>query len=293
MSKLAYYPGCTMKNHARNFEESTLYSLGQLGTEVAELPRWNCCGTVCSLAADDVMHQVAPVRNLIRAKEAQADKLMTACSMCYNTLKRANLRAKSNPEQLDRMNAFMYDEPLDYQGDVDVVHALEVVRDQIGFEAIKKKVVKPLKGLKVACYYGCLLVRPREIAFDDTENPTVLENLVTALGGTPVNFSHKTECCGAYQTVDKPEIVADKTYQILTAAQDHGANIVAVSCPLCAFNLDHRQEKTLEIHPDLHTMPIVYFSQLMAIALGGDEAVLRLDLHHTPPRPLLAEHGLL
>jgi heterodisulfide reductase subunit B len=291
--KISYYPGCTMKNHARNFEESTLFALGELGVEVEELKRWNCCGTVYSLAADDVMHRVAPVRNLIRAKEANTDQLMTACSMCYNTLKRANLHTRANPEQLDRMNAFMYDEAVDYHGEVEVVHALEVVRDKIGLDAVKKKVVKPLKGLKVACYYGCLLVRPREIAFDDTENPIVLENLVEALGGTPVNFSHKTECCGAYQTVDKPKIVADKTYQILSAARSHGANIVAVSCPLCAFNLDHRQEVTLEIHPDLHTMPIVYFSQLMAIALGGDEAVLRLDLHHTPPRPLLAEHGLL
>ena len=291
--KLSYYPGCTMKNHARNFEESTLYALGELGVEVEEIKRWNCCGTVYSLSADEVMHQVAPVRNMIRAKEAGADQLMTACSMCYNTLKRANQRARANPEQLSRMNAFMYDEPIDYQGDVEVVHALEVVRDKIGFDAVKKKVVKPLKGLKVACYYGCLLVRPREIAFDDSENPTVLEKLVAALGGTPVEFSHKMECCGAYQTVDKPEIVADKTYQILTAAREQGANIVAVSCPLCAFNLDHRQETTLEIHPDLHTMPIVYFSQLMAIALGGDESVLRLDLHHTPPGPLLTESGLL
>ena len=291
--KLSYYPGCTMKNHARNFEESTLYALNELGVEIEELKRWNCCGTVYSLSADEVMHQVAPVRNMIRAKEAGADQLMTACSMCYNTLKRANARARANPEQLSRMNAFMYDEPIDYQGDVEVVHALEVVRDKVGFDAVKKKVVKPLKGLKVACYYGCLLVRPREIAFDDTENPTSLEKLVAALGGTPINFSHKTECCGAYQTVDKPEIVADKTYQILTAAREQGANIVVVSCPLCAFNLDHRQETTLEIHPDLRTMPIVYFSQLMAIAFGGTTDVLRLDLHHTPPGPLLAEAGLL
>jgi heterodisulfide reductase subunit B len=282
-----------MKNHAGNFEESTLFAFGELGVEIEELPRWNCCGTVYSLAADDVMHQVAPVRNMIRAKEADADQLMTACSMCYNTLKRANQRTRTNPGLLDHMNAFMYDEPVDYQGDVEVVHALEVVRDKIGLDAVRQKVVKPLQGLRVACYYGCLLVRPREIAFDDTENPTVLEKLVEALGGTPVNFSHKTECCGAYQTVDKPEIVADKTYQILGAARAQGANIVAVSCPLCAFNLDHRQEATLEIHPDLHTMPVVYFSQLMALAFGGGEAVLRLDLHHTPPGPLLAESGLL
>lgn len=291
--KLSYYPGCTLKNHAGNFEASTRFSLENLGVEVEELDRWNCCGTVYSLTADDLIHQVAPIRNMVRVKQADSSHLVTGCSMCYNTLKRANERAKANPDELKRMNAFMYLEPIDYEGDVDVLHTLEVVRDQVGFDNVKKKVVKPLEGLNVACYYGCLLTRPREIAFDDVENPTVLEELVKTLGGNPINFSHKTECCGAYQTVDKPEIVADKTYQILGAAREAGANMVVVSCPLCAFNLDHRQEKTLEIHPDLRTMPVVYFSQLMAIALGGDESVLRLELHHTSPRPLLAEKGLL
>ena len=291
--KLSYYPGCTLKNHARNFEDSTLYAMDRLGVEAVELERWNCCGTVYSLSADDLMRQVAPIRNLIRAKEAETSQLVTACSMCFNTLKRANNRARANEEDLASMNAFMYDEPVDYEGDVDVLHLLELLRDQVGFDALREKVVKPLEGLRVACYYGCLLVRPKEAAIDDAENPTVLENLVEALGGEPVDFSHKTECCGAYQTVDRPEIVADKTYQILGAAQERGADLVVVSCPLCAFNLDQRQETTLKIHSDFHPMPVVYFSQLMAIALGGDETTLKLDLHHTPPGPLLAGKGLL
>jgi len=292
--KLSYYPGCTMKNHAANFEASLLYSMKHLGVDVEEIDRWNCCGTVSSLAQDDAMRQLAPIRNLIRVKEANASRVMTACAMCSNVLKRANERVKADPALLARMNTFMSDETVSYEGDVDVVHTLEILRElKSSSGAIAAKVVKPLKDLRVACYYGCLLVRPRSIAFDNVEDPVLLDELVIALGGKPVDFSHKTECCGAYQTVDKPEIVADRTYQILTDAREQGADVVAVSCPLCAFNLDHRQETTLEIHPDLHTMPIVYFSQLMAIALGGDESVLRLDLHHTPPGPLLTESGLL
>jgi heterodisulfide reductase subunit B len=292
--KLSYYPGCTMKNHAANFEESMLYSMQHLGVEVQELDHWNCCGTVSALAEDDVMRQLAPVRNLIRAKEADASRLMTACAMCFNTLKRANQRVKADPQLRQRMNAFMYDEEISYEGDVEVAHVLEILRElKNDAGAIAARVVKRLNGLRVACYYGCLLVRPRAVAFDNVENPVLIDELVTALGGEAIDFSHKTECCGAYQTVDKPEIVADRTYQILTAAREQGATMVAVSCPLCAFNLDHRQEETHRAHPDFEAMPVVYFTQLMAIAFGCPESALKLDLHHVSPRPALAALGLL
>lgn len=291
--KLAYYPGCTMKNHARNFEDSILYAMNHLGVELEEIERWNCCGTVASLATDDLMRQLAPVRNLIRAKEADATRLMTACAMCYNTLKRANERVRANPADLERMNRFMYDEPTDYQGDVDVFHMLDILRQHDGMATIKARTVKPLNGLRVASYYGCLLVRPRSVAFDDPETPHLLDDLVVALGGQAVDYSHKTECCGAYQTVDKPEIVADRTRMIVGDAVEQGAELIVVSCPLCAFNLDHRQELTLKLHPEFDGIPVVYFTQLMAIAFGCPESVLRLDLHHTPPRPVLAAKGLI
>jgi heterodisulfide reductase subunit B len=292
--KLSYYPGCTMKNHAANFEASLLYSMRHLGAEVEELDRWNCCGTVMALAQDDVMRQLAPIRNLIRVKEANASRVMTACSMCYNTLKRANGRVRLEPAVRERMNAFMYEENVSYDGEVDVLHVLEVLREQQdGLKSIAAKVVKPLNGLRVASYYGCLLVRPRTVAFDDVESPVLLDELVTELGGKAIDFSHKTECCGAYQTVDRPEIVADRTYQILTAAIEQGAEMIAVSCPLCAFNLDHRQKATREIYPDFEGIPVVYFTQLMAMAFGCDESVLKLDLHHVSPRPPLARVGLL
>ncbi|MGB2764708.1 MAG: CoB--CoM heterodisulfide reductase iron-sulfur subunit B family protein [Candidatus Aminicenantaceae bacterium] len=291
--KISYYPGCTLKNNAKNFEDSTLCSLKKLGIEVEELPRWNCCGTVFSLATDDLIHHVAPIRNLIRAKESNSEKIMTLCAMCFNTLKRANERVKADPESLEKINDFMYLEKINYEGDVKVLHLLEILRDEVKFKNIAKKVVKPLKNLKVANYYGCLLVRPKEIGLDDVENPTILENLTTVLGADPADFPFKTECCASYQTVDKPEIVAERAFQILTSAQSQGADVVAVSCPLCAFNLDHRQKETVKKYPEFKNIPILYFSQILAIALSCPEESLRFDLHFVDPKPILKEKGLI
>src|SRR3990170_4537874 len=153
---------------------------------------------------------------------------MTSCAMCYNTLKRANNDVKQNPDKLSTINEFLNLETTKYQGDVDVLHLLEYLRDRVGFDKLAEKVKKPLKGLRVACYYGCLLVRPKEVAFDDVENPMIMENLIRALGATPVDFSHKTECCGAYQTVDKPEIIADRTDKIMGSAYEEQADLVVV-----------------------------------------------------------------
>lgn len=291
--KLSYFPGCTLKNHAKNFEDSALCSLKKLEVEVEEIPRWNCCGTVYSLTTDDLIHHVAPVRNLIRAKEIGSDRLMTLCAMCYNTLKRSNERVRSNPEDLSIINDLMYREDINYKGDVDVVHLLEILKNEIKFENIAKKAVKSLKGLKVASYYGCYLVRPQEIGFDDVENPIIMDELMTALGAEAIDFPHKVECCGAYQTVDKPEIIADRSNLILSSAVKQGAEVVIVSCPLCSFNLDQRQKETQQKYPEFKNIPILYFSQLLAIALGCPPDSLRLDLHYIDPKPILKEKGLI
>ncbi|NCS65637.1 MAG: heterodisulfide reductase, subunit B [Hydrogenophilales bacterium CG03_land_8_20_14_0_80_62_28] len=290
--KLIYYPGCTLKNQARNFDVSTVSSMAELGVEVEELARWNCCGTVHALGSDNIMNRVAPVTNLIRVKEAQASEFMTTCAMCYNTLKRANIDVKKRPDALETINEFLYQEETKYQGDVDVLHLLEYLRDRIGFDKLAEKVKKPLAGLRVACYYGCLLVRPKEVAFDDVENPTIMEDLITALGATPVQFPLKTECCGAYHTVDKPEIIAERTDKIMGSAHEEQADLVVVSCPLCAFNLDFRQDDARRLNPDFYHLPVLYFTQLMALAFGCDDAALRFDLHHIDPQPTLAGRGL-
>jgi heterodisulfide reductase subunit B len=291
--KLAYYPGCTLKNHARNFEDSAVYSLKALGIEFAELDRWNCCGTVFSLATDDLIHHLAPVRNMIRVKESGADAMLTLCAMCYNTIKRTNERVRKNPDDLASLNEFMYKEKAAYEADVPVYHLLELLRDELTYETLAKKVFKPLRGLKVASYYGCYLTRPKDIGIDDLENPTVLDDLMGALGAEAVDFPLKTECCAAYQTVDSPEIVADRTYQIVGSALEMGAEVMVVSCPLCAFNLDQRQKETARLHADFKHIPVLYFTQLMAVALGGGEESLRLGLHYVDPKPVLEGKGLM
>lgn len=291
--KITYYPGCTLKANARNFEDSALYALEQLDIDVEELTRWNCCGTVFSLATDDLIHHMAPIRNLIRVKESGSDRVMTLCAMCYNTLKRANERMKADPESLEKINQVMYKEEINYEGDVEVYHLLELMRDEIQFNNLAQKVTKPLKNLKVACYYGCMLVRPREFGIDDPENPVVMEDFVKALGGEPIDFPYKTECCGSYQTVDKTGIVAERTNQIINSAKNRGADVIALSCPLCAFNLDHRQKQTVQIYQDFEGLPILYFTQLLAIALSCPKEILRLDLHYFDPEPILQEKVLI
>lgn len=291
--KLAYYPGCTLKNHARNFDATTVVAMERLGVEVQELSRWNCCGTVHGLAGDDIMHKAAPVTNLIRVKEENASEFMTGCAMCYNTLKRANQAVQQDAQVRATLNDFLSQEQTKYQGDVAVFHLLEFLRDRVGFDQVAAKVKKPLTGLRVACYYGCMLVRPKEVAFDRAENPSIMEDLITALGGTPVPFALKTECCGAYQVVQRTDIVAERTGRIMGSAQEQRADVVVVSCPLCAHNLDHRQAEAQQLDRDFTGLPVLYFTQLMALALGCGDSSQHFELHHHAPQPVLAARGLL
>lgn len=296
--KLAYYPGCTLKTNAKNFETSAIEVAKKLEIDLVELPRWNCCGTVFSLTDDDLIHHVAPIRNLLRIQEMKKKKLIdddnrmiTLCSMCYNTLKRANLRVKENNDDLDTINDFMYLEE-NYNGDVEVIHFMEILRD-LGFDNVEKKVINPLKGLKVAPYYGCMLLRPKEVGIDDPEEPVIEANLLSALGAEVIDNPYKKVCCGSYQTVQDKYAVANLTYDILTHAQEQGAEAISLSCPLCAFNLDSRQKEVKEKHPNFKEMPIFYFTQLMAVSFGLDERFCGFDLNYIDPRPLLLEKNLI
>jgi len=296
--KIAYYPGCTLKTTAKNFEDSAVAAAKILGVEMIELPRWNCCGTVYSLVTDDLMHHIAPIRNLIRVQEMNHDgmmddknKLVTLCSMCFNTLKGSNGRIKEDPEDLRKINDLM-DLEKDYLGEVEVIHFLELLRD-IGFDRIREKVKRPLGELRVSPYYGCMLLRPKQIGIDDPERPTILEELLLALGAQVVENPHKKMCCGSYQTVRDKNVVVRLGHDILSRAAGEGAEAIITSCPLCAFNLDERQRDIEEKHPEFRQIPVLYFTQLLAIALGLDRGSFGLEDNFIDPRPLLAEKNLL
>ncbi|MBD3257942.1 heterodisulfide reductase, subunit B [candidate division GN15 bacterium] len=286
--KISYYPGCTLKTKARSLEDSALASLEALGVDFEELPRWNCCGAVYSLADDDLIHLIAPVRDLIRAKERGADAIITLCSMCYNTLARANQLMLEDEEKRYTINQFMDEEP-DYAGEVKVMHFLDFLRDEYGWDKVKEKVTTPLTGLKAAPYYGCTLTRPKDVAIDRPDNPTILSNFLTAIGATPVSFPLNIECCGAYQVLGNPEATMNLSHEILSEAGTHGAEALVLTCPLCDYNLGARQDKMKEKFGDSADVPIYYFSQLLAVALGVKPDALRLDLNRESAMTLLKE----
>jgi len=289
---LAYYPGCTLKTKARNLEEPARASLEVLGFKLEEIPRWNCCGAVYSLADDDLIHQVAPVRNLIRVKKQGKNELATLCAFCFNTLKRANLLMKEDVEKRNTLNSFI-DEGIDYSGEVKVVHLLEVLRDEIGWEALSQKVKLPLRELKVAPYYGCTLLRPREVAIDNVENPTILREFLKALGASPVDFPESTRCCGSYQVVNNPDDISEYARTILNSALSHGAEALVLTCPLCDYNLGQGQKELMKKHSEFKGMPLFYFTQLLALALGLAPQVCHFELNYGSPESFLKAKNLL
>jgi heterodisulfide reductase subunit B len=290
--ELSYYPGCTLKTKARNFEDSAIASMAALGVDLKEIPRWNCCGAVYCLADDDLIHQLAPVRDLIRMKELGQSKVAVLCSLCFNTLKRANLLMRNDAEKRKTLNSFM-DEELDYNGEIEVVHLLEFLRDDIGWEAISDRVKVPLEGLKLAPYYGCTLLRPPEVAIDSVEGPNILHQFLQNLGAEPLDFPFAAKCCGGFQMVGNREVALESAWNILNSAVRWQAEALVLCCPLCDFNLADKQEELKRRYHGFKGIPTLYFTQLLALAFELDSEVCRFELNYQDPRPLLKSKGLL
>jgi heterodisulfide reductase subunit B len=240
-----------------------------LGVELVELERWNCCGTVFSLTQDDLMHQIGPIRNLIRTEQAGGNELVTLCSMCFNTLKRSKQFLEGDPERIKKLNAFMDEEP-PYLGDVEVLHYLEIMRDRIGWEAISQRVMRPLQGVRIAPYYGCTLLRPSEVAIDEGDHPSILDSLIHSVGAEVTSFGFEEECCGSYQVTDQREFVVERAFRILDTARAAGADLMITSCPLCYYNLTDTQPAIELARQEFQAVPVLYFTQILAYAMELD-----------------------
>ncbi len=213
--------------------------------------------------------------------------MVTICSQCYNTLARANLLVREDEEKRDTINRFMDEEP-DYDGHIEVVHYLTLLRDQVGWDALKEKVVRPLNGFKVAPFYGCTLLRPDEVSVDPLHEG-ILEDFLRALGAEPVPYSAATECCGSYQMLAHPEEGMQRAAKVIGSANEAGAEALVLSCPLCEYNLGSRQSEVVAMGEDLKEVPTLYFTQLLGIALGLEPDLYRLDLAGRAARDLLME----
>ncbi len=272
-----YYPGCTLKTKASDYEESSKKVMEALGKPLVEMDNWYCCGAVQSLATDDIMHQIAAVRTMLCAQEQGERELVTLCDMCYNVLKQANKRMKEKPDELETMNEFLDEDP-DYEGQVEVHHIFELFRDMK--DEIKKLVKKPLDGLNVVTYYGCMLLRPNHVSIDNTEDPMIMEDILELLGANTIVNPKRTECCGSYHTVNRGDIVENRVEEIVARAAEDGADVIALSCPLCQFNLDYHQRVSD------HKIPVLYLTELMALSFGMEAG---LKKHKINPRGALKD----
>jgi len=285
---IPYFPGCTLSTKAKNYDRSGRAVAEALGFPLEELPEWQCCGATFPLMLDDSMALIAPTRILYQAQQA-GDRVTTLCSICFNVLRRSQALLDRDEEMLDRINWFTEEE---YEGDVHVAHFLEILRDDVGWEggpeSLAERVNRPLTGLKVAPYYGCLLLRPfEEIGLDDPEDPHILHDLVRALGAEPVDFPYNVECCGSYLIVKEPDVPKSLAKDIVVSAREHGADVIITACPLCQFNLDYPQRET-KMSRAGEQLPVLYFTQLMAVALGLPEETWGFEDHYVDPRPFLA-----
>lgn len=258
--KVSYFPGCTLKNKAKDLDLYAYRSAEALGVTLEEIENWQCCGGVFTTANDEIATKLSSVRALKYAGERN-QPLVTVCSACHNVIKQTNHAMQTNAAFADKVNRYMAAEG-GYNGETAVYHYLELLRDVVGFDALKEKVVNTLKGKKIAAYYGCLLLRPnRVMRMDDPENPTIMEDFIRALGADAVVYAKRNECCGGYVSVESPEAAKKNSNAIVENAKAAGAEMIITACPLCKYNL-------VKNGADI---PVVYFTELLAEALGVKE----------------------
>lgn len=278
-----FFPGCSLEGTAKDYYKSALASADKLGLDMPELKDWICCGSTAAHSSNPLLADALPAKNLAAA---EGRTVAVACAACYSRLKTANYHIAGDPAMRNQVAAVIGS---DYSGQTQVLHLLEILCRDIGRPRIAKAVRRPLSGLKVACYYGCLLSRPPEITgFDDAENPMLMDQIIETIGATPIDWPHKTECCGASYSIAETSIVLQLSNEILSMAQAAGVDCIATACPLCQLNLDMRQKDIEAEYSKKYNLPVFYFTQLLGLALGCSDDELSLRSLVVDPRPMLS-----
>jgi heterodisulfide reductase subunit B len=283
--KYLFYPGCSMHGAALEYQTSMLAVLEALGAEIKELDNWTCCGASVASVMSDLLSLALPARNLALAEAADGGRpLLVGCSSCYTNLRRAAIAA-ANPATLAKINQALEVENLTYHGAVQTRHLLDVLANDLGPDAIKARVKRPLTGLKVAPYYGCQTVRPYS-PFDDSQHPSSMVGILEALGATVYHYSHEATCCGTALLTTKPHVGFEIVGQILDAAGP--ADCLAAVCPMCHMNLDSYQNLVSKQIGKPIKIPVLFLPQLIGLAFGLPEDVLLLKREVVPVDSVLA-----
>jgi heterodisulfide reductase subunit B len=298
--KYAFYPGCTLHSTGVEFGVSTEEVCHSLGLEMVEIPDWNCCGASSAHSMDDTLFLALPARNLALAQESGPDDLAIPCAACYSRLAAADL-ALRHDEALRRQLEDVLD--FEYEGRVRPRSLLDIVANDFSPEALRGPLRRPLAGLKVVSYYGCLLIRPPAYTqgWDDPEHPQSMDEVLGLMGAEPVPWSYGVDCCGGSLTLNRSDVVVHLVDKLVRAAHEAGAEALVTACPMCMANVDGRQKYRggaplpRPEKPDYEPLPIFYFTELMALAYGGAAGGVGkvLGKHLVDPRPLLKRHDLM
>jgi len=295
--KYGYFPGCSMERRsAHAYQDSTMAVTKPLGIEFLEVEDWNCCGATEYIALNLMAAYSLVARNLaLAAKQTgTGHQLVAPCSACFLNLSKAEQYLAESPNLMEKVNIALAEGGLHHTpGNLRVRHLLDVVVNDIGYPAVAEKVVKPLKGLRVAPYYGCLIVRPAfQGVFDDHEHPVTLDRLMAALGAEVIDFPMKANCCGGHMTQISEQIALEMLYRLLKNAADYQADIIVTLCPMCQLNLDaYQSDVNKYFKTDFH-IPILYFTQMMGLAFGLTGEELGIGSEFVDARPALAKIGV-
>lgn len=281
--QIGYYPGCSLESSAKEFDISIQAIFKQMAISLKEIPDWSCCGASAAHYLNEELAMALPYRNLLRAEEIGLDQVLSPCPACYSHLKHVHEEVAKDPRLLERLRGLVGGE---YQKKVISKHLLDFLKNDIGLERLKASMKIPLKGWKVASYYGCLTRLPG-VDIDDIENPVLMDEIVETFEGEPLEWSHKTECCGASLSLTRTEIALRLTRSILESASEKGADCIVVVCPLCQSNLDTRQGDINKTYGTSYKVPILYLSQLIGLAQGLDPKKIGLDRLIISPKELL------
>ena len=287
---IAFYPGCSLHGIAREYGLSARLVCSRLGIRLVDVEDWNCCGATAAHSLDRELALGLSARNLSIVNRMNLDRVVTPCAGCFSRMKGCSHELSNSKDLREEMERRI-GAPLAKLPEVS--HLLQVLVETLGMKGLSDAVSRPLRGLKLAAYYGCLITRPRAVArFDDSEQPTSMDRILQAMGADTVRWSHKAECCGGAFAASQTGIVVDLGGQVLEAARQAGADALVVACPMCQVNLDARQQAIEEARGVRYNLPIIYFTQLMGMAYGFSSKQMGLDRILVSPLPLLRRAGL-
>jgi len=266
MKKFAYFPGCTLEKMAVSYNQSSVETTKSFGIDLQELDDWNCCGATTYFHIDQLLAYTLVARNLAIAEKAGLD-FVAPCSACYKNAYFTNSYIKEDPDLSDHINYALEQDNLHFTGELNVYHIMDIFANEIGPSQIKEKITNPLKGLRIAPYYGCQIVRPRKNG-EEIENPQFFEEIIRAMGADAVDFADRLRCCGGSLIMTSRNAALNMVKVLLQNAVASGTDVIATACPMCQVNLECYQTQVNEEFGTDYSMPVLYFTQLLGLALG-------------------------